>query len=66
MPHSEQNRASGGSSAPQMGHAGTSEDPHERQNRAWSGFRVPQFEQTLTGGVYGGRGEAGHPVDFAA
>ena len=66
VPHAEQNRASAVSSAPQTGHAGTSEDPHERQNRAWSRFREPQLEQTLTGGVYGRRGAGGHLVDCAA
>ena len=60
-----QNLAPGASSAPHVGHAGTSEEPHERQNRAWSWFSVPQFAQTLIGGVYGGRSGEGHPVDCA-
>ena len=50
VPHSMQNLAPGGFSAPQFGHRGASSAPHDMQNRARSGFSAAQFGQA------GGRG----------
>ena len=46
-PHSMQNFAPAGFSAPQLGQVGRSCVPHEMQKRAWSGFSAPQLEQAL-------------------
>jgi hypothetical protein len=45
VPHSMQNLAAGGFSAPQLGQLGSSEAPQDMQKRARSGFSVPQLGQ---------------------
>ena len=45
VPHSTQNLAPGGTSAPQLGQRRSSAAPQDMQKRARSGFSVPQAEQ---------------------
>jgi hypothetical protein len=53
-PQLEQNRASGETSAPHAGQAGTTDWPHWAQNRASSASSVAQFGQARdTSEVYG-------------
>ena len=47
-PQAEQNRASGGRSAPQVAHVGINDDPHRAQNRAPTAFTFPQLGHALT------------------
>ena len=57
-PHSMQNLASGGLSAPHDAHFGSSAAPHDMQKRALSGFSVEQLGQTppAISRRYAGRG----------
>ena len=47
-PHAGQNRAPRGTSAPQVGHDGTSDAPQEEQKRAPSRFSAPHAAQVFT------------------
>ena len=47
VPHSMQNLAPAGFSAPQLGHSGMSSAPQDMQKRADSGFSAEQLGQVL-------------------